>query len=409
MAFLRSAGPVDPVNGLWVLDVAAGVERLVADPGQLIDGRDDQDLPEAERSRRERVRETGSGIVCYDTDADLTAAVFSLGGQLWRVGLSEDGGPPELLAAHPGAFDPRLAPDGTRVAFVAGSGLRMTGDASGDRAVVEEPGDTVTWGSAEFVAAEEMGRTRGHWWSPDGRRLLAARVDTAPVGSWWIADPASPGAEPVEIRYPATGTANAAVGLAVLDADGSGEGRVDVAWDEGGWEYLAGVRWSADGLLLTVQTRDQRTLGVLEADPDTGSCLLLRRVTDDAWVELVPGVPRLAGRRLVTVEDRGTARRLCVDGEAVTADDVQVRAVHHTDDAGAVVTASVDPADVHVARVGWDGAVEWLTAGPGVNGVAAGGETVVLVGRSLERTGPALPGRFGAASRPGPRHRLPRR
>ena len=333
VAFLRSAGPVDPVNGLWVLDVAAGVERLVADPGQLIDGGDDQDLPEAERSRRERVRETGSGIVSYDTDADLTAAVFSLGGQLWRSGLAEDGGPPELLAAQPGAFDPRLSPDGTRVAYVAGSVLRVTGDASGDRAVVEEPGDTVTWGSAEFVAAEEMGRTRGHWWSPDGRRLLAARVDTAPVGSWWIADPASPGSEPVEIRYPATGTANAAVGLAVLDADGSGEGRVDVAWDEGGWEYLAGVRWSADGLLLTVQTRDQRTLGVLEADPDTGSCLLLRRVTDDAWVELVPGVPRLAGRRLVTVEDRGTARRLCVDGEAVTADDVQVRAVHHTDDA----------------------------------------------------------------------------
>ena len=402
VAFLRSAGPVDPVNGLWVLDVAAGVERLVADPGQLIDGGDDQDLPEAERSRRERVRETGSGIVSYATDADLTAAVFSLGGQLWRSGLSEDGGPPELLAAQPGAFDPRLSPDGTRVAYVAGSVLRVTGDATGDRAVVEEPGDTVTWGSAEFVAAEEMGRTRGHWWSPDGRRLLAARVDTAPVGSWWIADPASPGSEPVEIRYPATGTANAAVGLAVLDADGSGEGRVDVAWDEGGWEYLAGVRWSADGLLLTVQTRDQRTLGVLEADLDTGSCLLLRRVTDDAWVELVPGVPRLAGRRLVTVEDRGTARRLCVDGEAVTADDVQVRAVHHTDDAGAVVTASVESADVQVARVGWDGAVEWLTAGPGVNGVAVGGETVVLAGRSLGRTGRRC--RVGSGLRPGRDH-----
>ena len=389
VAFLRSPGPVDPANSLWVLDVASGVERLVADPRLLGAGRDAEDLPEAERARRERVRETGSGIVSYDADADLTAAVFTLGGGLWRVGLADGDGPPEALAVKPGPFDPRLSPDGARVAYAAGSGLRVTGDAGGDRSVVEEPGETVSWGSAEFVAAEEMGRTRGHWWSPDGRRLLAARVDTAPVPRWWIADPASPDAEPAEIRYPVAGAANAAVALAVFDVDGGaeGEGRVDVAFHGGGWEYLAGVRWSADGLLLTVQTRDQRTLGVLEADPDTGSCRLLRRVGDKAWVELVPGAPRLVGGRLVTVEDRGAARRLCVDGEALTPDDVQVRAVHHADEVGVVVTASVDPADTHVARVGWDGAIERLTAGPGVSGVAVGGGTTVISSRTLAHTG----------------------
>ena len=400
VAFLRSSGPTDPINCLRVLDVASGIERLVADPRRLGSDRDEPDLPPAERARRERVRETGSGIVSYDADDALTIAVFALAGELWRVGLSEGDGPPEPLAARPGAFDPRLSPDGARVAYVVDSGLRVVGDAAGDRAVVEEPGETVSWGSAEFVAAEEMGRTRGHWWSPDGRRLLAARVDTAPVSRWWIADPAAPGAAPAEVRYPAAGAANAEVGLAVFDLDSDGRddseaghddgksrGRVDVAWDEAGWEYLAGVHWSADGLLLTVQTRDQGTLGVLEADPGTGACRPLRTVTDDAWVELVPGVPRLSGRRLVTVEDRGAARRLCVDGEALTPDDVQVRAVHHVDDRRAVVTASVDPAEVHVARVGWDGTIEWLTDAPGVHGVAVGGDTRVHVSRSMDRPG----------------------
>ena len=449
VVFLRSSGPVDAVNSLWVLDVATGTERLVVDPRRLAghggaggdhrdestggnDGENDGgDVPAAERARRERVRETAGGIVSYGADEGLTAAVFALGGRLWRVSLVDDG-PPEPLAALPGAFDPRLSPDGTRVAYVAGSALRVTGDASGDRAVIDEPGETVSWGAAEFVAAEEMGRTRGHWWSPDGERLLAARVDTAAVPVWWIADPASPGAEPVEIRYPMAGAANAQVSLAVFDAcagaggragardDGcvggagpGGTGRVDVAWDEGGWEYLAGVRWSTDGLLLTVQTRDQRTLGVLQADPDTGACRLLRRVTDAAWVDLVPGVPRLAGSRLVTVEDRGsgelsvnsppqrwnsgrsstrsgelgTARRLCVNGEALTPDDMQVRAVHHADGEGVTVTASTDPGEVHVARVGWDGALEWLTTEAGVHGVAAGGDTVVTVSRSLDCPG----------------------
>ena len=54
VGFLRSSGPIDPVNSLWVLDVASGVERLVADPRLLGAGRDAEDLPEAERARRER-------------------------------------------------------------------------------------------------------------------------------------------------------------------------------------------------------------------------------------------------------------------------------------------------------------------------------------------------------------------
>ena len=268
---------------------------------------------------------------------------------------------------------------------MAGPALRVTGDVIGDRIVAEEPGDTVGWGVAEFVAAEEMGRTRGHWWSPDGQRLLAARVDTRPVARWWISDPSAPDAEPVDVRYPAAGTANVKVSLTLFDVDG--DARVDVTWDEGGWEYLAGVRWNDDGLLLTVQSRDQRTLGVLQADPGTGDCRLLRSVTDDAWVELVPGAPRLVSGCLVTVEDRGTARRLCVDGEALTPGDMQVRAVHHADDVGIVITASIDPADTHVARAGWAGSVEWLTSGPGMHGAAVGGDTTVHISRSMDRSG----------------------
>ena len=420
VAFLRSSGPVDPINALWILDVETGVERLVADPRHLggsensaaagasdgdggregpdrresrqpglpdaAGGDDGAEIPAAERARRERVRESASGIVSYHADSSLTAAVFALDGRLWRAALGTGGGPPNLLASQPGAFDPRLSPDGRRVAYVAGPALRVTG-AEGDRLVASEPAETVSWGSAEFVAAEEMGRTRGHWWSPDGRRLLAARVDTAPVPRWWISDPASPDAAPHEVRYPAAGEANATVGLAVLDAAGDATGRVDVAWNDGGWEYLAAVRWTGDGLLLTVQSRDQRTLGILEADPGSGACRLLRTITDGAWVELVPGVPRWGAGRLVTVEDRGPARRLCADGESLTGDDHQVRAVHHVGDEGVIVTVCTDPAEVHVARVHWDGPMEQLTAGPGVNGVAAGGDTTVIISRSLDYPG----------------------
>ena len=70
---------------------------------------------------------------------------------------------------------------------------------------------TVSWGIAEFVAAEEMERDRGYWWAPDGETLLVARVDEAPVSELWITDAARPGTPPHAVRYPTAGSPNASV------------------------------------------------------------------------------------------------------------------------------------------------------------------------------------------------------
>ncbi|MEZ5257689.1 MAG: DPP IV N-terminal domain-containing protein [Ilumatobacteraceae bacterium] len=51
-----------------------------------------------------------------------------------------------------------------------------------------------------------MGRSRGHWWSPDGRHVAACRVDETEVPSWWIGNPARPDQPAVEHRYPAAGS-----------------------------------------------------------------------------------------------------------------------------------------------------------------------------------------------------------
>ena len=386
VAFLRSSGPEDPLNRLWVFDVESATERLIADPATL--GADDADQPREERARRERARESGGGIVSYDADRELTRAVFAVGGRLARADLLS--GEVELLRAAAGVFDPRLSPDATAVAYVAGDSLRIVSldaDADADALVVGRLGgddETVSWGSAEFIAGEEMGRTRGFWWGPDSDRLLVERVDLAPIARWWISAPVTPMIEPVAVRYPAAGTANAEVGLAIIGLDDS---RLDVDWSAGGWEYLADASWSGDGLILTVQSRDQRTLAVLDVDPSSGATSERYRVTDEDWVELVPGTPQLHDDRLVTVEDRGPARRLCVDGEALTGDGVQVRRVLDIDDEGVLVAASREPTTVHLASVSWAGEVEWWDGDPGLHSAAVGGSTTVEVHRSLMHDG----------------------
>jgi dipeptidyl-peptidase-4 len=57
VAFLRTRAGDDTVTCLWVLDVELGRERLVFDPRSLSDHEDEASLSDAERARRERVRE----------------------------------------------------------------------------------------------------------------------------------------------------------------------------------------------------------------------------------------------------------------------------------------------------------------------------------------------------------------
>ena len=238
VAFLRSTAGDDPVNRLWVLDTASGASRIVADPHGLLAATGDVvgETP-AELARRERAREAAGGIVTYDVDAALTAAVFALGGRLFRTDIVS-ATTVELLAAG-AVFDPRLDPTGSRVAYVSGSGLRVV-DSHGDRLVVGEDDPQISWGAAEFVAAEEMHRSRGFWWGPGGEHLLAARVDSSPVATWWISSPVDPWVEPRAVRYPKAGTENARVTLTILGLDGS---RVDVDWVRGEFEYLCDASW----------------------------------------------------------------------------------------------------------------------------------------------------------------------
>ena len=130
--------------------------------------------------------------------------------------------------------DRRLSPDGASVAYLSGRTLRVTGS-GGDRRLVGTGSDTVSWGAAEFVAAEEMGRTRGHWWAPDSGALLAARVDVSPVSEWWLAAAVDPATAPRPFRYPAAGSATAEVDLGLVGLSG---GVVAVDGRRGEFEYL---------------------------------------------------------------------------------------------------------------------------------------------------------------------------
>jgi dipeptidyl-peptidase-4 len=376
VVFLRSGSGEDPVTGLWVFDVDGRRERLVADPRAI--GAREADVSAEERARRERAREYAEGIVGYSTDPNATVAAFDLGGALYVAELLA--GEARRLPSGDDVFDPRIDPSGRRIAYVSGQALRVVGVGGEDDRVLAEEED-VSWGIAEFVAAEEMDRYHGLWWSPDGTRIAATRVDERPVPTWFIANPTDPDAPPVPVRYPAAGTTNADVSLHVLGLDGSA---VEVEWDRVRFEYLARVLWpESSSLTIVVQSRDQRTVRVLEV-ADDGSTTLVREDRDDAWVDLVEGSPdRLKDGRLVSTADADDARRLIVGDQTVTPPTLQVRDISHVGD-GVLFTASEEPETVHVWRWTTTGDLHRLTEGPGVHGADAGGEVVVITSSTMD-------------------------
>ena len=128
VVFLRTKTGDDPVTCLWVLDVASGNEACRYDPREH--GDPSAELTEAERARRERMRERAQGVTTYACDRDVTRAVFVDGGQLCLLELGD--GSVTMVPTEGIPDDPRLSPDGSKIAYVI-DGALFVHDVEGGR------------------------------------------------------------------------------------------------------------------------------------------------------------------------------------------------------------------------------------------------------------------------------------
>ena len=385
VVFLRSPAGDDPDTALWVFDAADQQERLVVDSETLIGATTDEPLSAEEQARRERARETAGGIVSYAIDRDGRLAAVVQAGRLFIADLDR-GGARELDVPTP-VFDPRPDPAGQRVAFVHDRALHVIDLA--DRSVTQIAGEddpALSWGLAEFVAAEEMERSRGYWWSPDGGALLVTRVDESPVEELWIAAPADPASPPRPVRYPRAGTANARVGahLVMLDPPLT----TQVIWDDEAFPYLTAGHWDDHGPMIAVQSRDQRRLLTLAIDPATGQTTPISDQSDPAWVDLIVGVPRrLRDGRTVTVGGAEDVPALLIDARPVTPPSLEVRHVVTTGERQVLFIANPEPTQTHLYS--WEDGQEprQLTNKPGVHTAVSGGGRHVIGSAALDHDG----------------------
>jgi dipeptidyl-peptidase-4 len=166
---------------------------------------------------------------------------------------------------------------------------------------------TRSFGLAEFIAEEEMGRHEGHWWSPDESRLLVFEVDERPVAVKLRAQIHADHTTLVEQRYPAAGEANAKVTAHLFDRAGGRRTTLATPKEDG---YLARAGFFADGVpWIQWQSRDQRRLTLFEADA-RGALRPLVEEQDAAWVTLHDDLRSLADGRFLWTSERSGRRQI---------------------------------------------------------------------------------------------------
>ena len=171
VVFVRSRGGNDPVNCLWVLDLdavtgaggsASSPIRACCCPART-----------TPTCRRQSGR-GGNGPGRAPAGSSPTPPTRRCRRRVRprRVGCSWPGWCRRRRAScgrGPGVRPP-TDPTASRLAYVGGPSLRVAELDGTSRELVGRGRPGISWGSAEFVAAEEMGRTRGYWWAPDGSR-----------------------------------------------------------------------------------------------------------------------------------------------------------------------------------------------------------------------------------------------
>jgi dipeptidyl-peptidase-4 len=275
---------------LWEYDVATGERRVLVDSAQVLP---EEVLSDEEKARRERQRIAAyRGIVEYQWAPGGRALLFPLGGELYLYDL--DAAPAKALRklTSGGGFatDPRVSPRGGFVSFVRGRDLWTIDLANGrETRLTHDGGDTIGNGVAEFVADEEMGRHTGYWWAPDDSAIAYARIDESGVPIQKRYEVYPDRTEIVEQRYPAAGDPNVRISLHVVAPTGGAAKAVDLGDDAD--IYLARVDWKdPQHLWFQRQSRDQRTLEVVETDLADGHQHVRLTETAKTWVPLHDGL-----------------------------------------------------------------------------------------------------------------------
>jgi len=258
---------------LWEYNLASKENKLLVNSQDLFSGT--ETLSNEEKSRRERQRIYGLGIMEYKFSSDGSALLFPLNGDIYYYHLANKTAK-RLTETSVFETDIKFSPKGNYVSFIREQNIFILNIKSGKEKQLTRDGgnNNIKNGMSEFVAQEEMDRMTGYWWSPNEKYIAFLRVDETPVKTVIRNEIYAERIELIKQRYPSTGTNNVIIQLAITDIKGEKTRFVELdkakstfskgsllATDENDF-YIPRVKWfpNSKNLSYQWQSRDQKTL-----------------------------------------------------------------------------------------------------------------------------------------------------
>ncbi len=359
---------------LWAADTKGGAPFLLVDSAALEPAH--EELSEAEKSRRQRMRISQHGVVEYHWDEEGKFIVVPVNGDLYLADRA-GGKVRRLTDTKSDEVDSKVSPKGHYVSFVRDDNLYAI-DLATNREIALTTGgkDPVSWGTAEFVAQEEMDRFTGYWWSEDDRKIALTHVNEGVVDVIPRLEVGPQGLTSIDQRYPRAGRPNAIVELYAEDIATQTRVKMDLGAVTD--FYLARVAWSKDSATLYAErlSRDQKRLDLLACDPSSGACKVILSETSPHWVELSDDFKPLHSGDFLWSSERSGYRHIYLYSRTgklirqVTSGDWPVAAIEGVNEENGQVlfSASIEtPIESQLYAVSYDksGTPQALTTGHG--------------------------------------------
>ena len=206
--------------------------------------------------------------------------------------------------------DPKLSPDGSKVAFRRGHELYAYDIQSKKETRLTHDATATLWnGELDWVYPEELDLGTAWWWSPDSKSIAYMQFDVSREPMYPHGDHLQMAALSEPQRYPKAGTPNADVRLGVVSATGGQTNWMDLG--ETREFLLARVHWTPDSKSLIAHrlNRIQNHLWVLAADVKTGRSRLLIEETDPQWININDDFELLSDGRILRSSEKGEGFR----------------------------------------------------------------------------------------------------
>ena len=354
--FLRAISESDPTLALFSFSIDSQKTELLIDPNLLLNPKE-VGIPQAELARRERMRELGVGITSYQLDDLGENICFALQGMLFIYQVqSRDF---IKFSEVSGVVDPKISPDSKFVVAVIDDGITLFNltDLS-VRRLLSPTEASISYGLANFIAAEEFSRISGFWWSPDSQQLLIEKVDLSAVSEIYLADSTDPTKPPRTHRYPFAGGNNPISSLVLLSLNGIAK---DLKFLSEEFEYLinAGFK-SKDEIFLTLLNREQNHLQVKIYDLADEKERVYFTQQEEPWVEIYQPLPKFYEDQFVylTGEEH---QKIILNGKELANQNFEVRSILEVNDQTITALVSVEPQNLAIVELAKTKEISWIT------------------------------------------------